>query len=146
MHPNLAHALRRGWKIFPLIHKSRFAVSQPFLERATDSVEQVELWQTEYPNCEWAVATGQHSRVFALELSVDVGFKTLRSQCPKQSDFMDTLQTKTPSWVTLFYQWPDGGFPTYARVHAIVRAQLTTTPASNEIRTHKSDVTPGTRK
>lgn len=116
MHPDLAHALERGWKIFPLIHKSRFAVSQPLLKHATDSVEQVELWQAEYPDCGWAVATGERSGIFALQISFDLGFRKLRSLCPGQSDLMDTLKVEAPGRVALFYQWPDGGFPTYARI------------------------------
>ena len=116
MHSHLSQAIQRGWKIFPLIHKSRFAVSQPLFEHATDSVEQMELWQTEYPDCGWAVATGERSGIFALEISFDLGFKTIRSLCHEQSDLMDALQIKAPGGVTLFFQWPDGGFPTCARI------------------------------
>ena len=86
MHSHLSQVIRRGWKIFPLIHKSRFAVSQPLLEHATDSVEQVELWQTEYPDCGWAVATGERSGIFALEISFDLGFRKIRSLCPGQAE------------------------------------------------------------
>ena len=115
MHQDLAQALQRGWKIFPLIHQSRFAVSQPLIEHATDSAEQVELWQKEYPNCGWAVATGERSGIFALEISFDLGLKKIRSLCHEQSDLTNTLQIKTSSRVTLFYQWPRDGFPTCAQ-------------------------------
>ena len=152
MQPDLAHALETGWKIFPLIHKSRFAVSQPLLEHATDSVEQVELWQAEYPDCGWAVATGECSGIFAMEISFDLGFRKIRNLCRGQSDLMDTLQIEAPGRVTLFYRWPDGGFPPCPRtsiapgIHLLQETHYVMLPAIvvGDSKRHESNLTGAT--
>ena len=42
MNFDLSLAAQRGWKIFPLVHSSRFAVSQPLLHDATSDEAQIE--------------------------------------------------------------------------------------------------------
>jgi hypothetical protein len=37
MNSDLSLAAQRGWKIFPLLHSSRFAVRQPLLHHATSN-------------------------------------------------------------------------------------------------------------
>jgi hypothetical protein len=108
-------ALQRGWQIFPLVHTSRFAIEQPLLKQATSSVEQIEAWLKQYPDCGWAVATGEKSGVFAVEFTRDMGIETMRSLCEGDFTAMDTLQTRTAKQITMFFRWPDGGLPASRR-------------------------------
>ena len=48
MNSDLSLAAQRGWKIFPLVHSSRFAVSQPLLHDATSNEAQIEHWENKY--------------------------------------------------------------------------------------------------
>ena len=104
-------ALQRGWKIFPLVNRSRFAVEQPYLDQATSSVAQVEEWITQYPDCRWAVATGAESGVFAVEFTRDRGIPMMRSHCAGDFTAMDTLQVRMANRITMFFRWPDVGLP-----------------------------------
>jgi Bifunctional DNA primase/polymerase, N-terminal len=108
-------AVRRGWKIFPLIHRSHFATEQPLLSSATSSIEQIEAWQQQFPDCPWAVATGAESGIFAVEFSRDIGIESMRSHCRRDCSGMDTLQIRTPKQVTMFFRWPDPGLPASRR-------------------------------
>ena len=51
MNSDLSLAAQRGWKIFPLVHSSRFAVSQPLLHDATSNEAQIEHWENQYREC-----------------------------------------------------------------------------------------------
>jgi hypothetical protein len=42
MNSDLLLVAQRGWKIFPLLHNSRFAVRQPLLHHATTNEAQIE--------------------------------------------------------------------------------------------------------
>lgn len=108
-------ALQRGWQIFPLVHTSRFAIEQPLLKQATSSIEQIEAWLMQYPDCQWAVATGEKSGVFAVEFTRDLGIETMRSLCEGDFTAMDTLQIRTEKRVMMFFRWPDGGLPASRR-------------------------------
>ena len=108
-------ALQRGWQVFPLVHTSRFAIEQPLLKHATSSVEQIEEWLAQYPECDWAVATGEMSGVFAVVFTRDSGIQTMRSLCAGDFSGMDTLQLRTSKLVTMFFRWPDSGLPTSRR-------------------------------
>jgi hypothetical protein len=111
MHNAIELAIQRGWKVFPVIHRSRFSMEQPLLAQATTSIEQVEEWQKQFPDCLWAVATGEESGVFAVEFSRDLGIETMRSLCNGDFSAMDTLQIRTTKQVTMFFRWPDHGLP-----------------------------------
>jgi hypothetical protein len=108
-------AIQRGWKVFPLIHRSRFSMEQPLLTLATTSIEQVDEWQKQYPGCLWAVATGEDSGVFAVEFSRNSGIQTMRSLCEDDFSAMDTLQIRTSKQVTMFFHWPEVGLPASRR-------------------------------
>jgi Bifunctional DNA primase/polymerase, N-terminal len=107
--------VQRGWKIFPLIHRSRFATEQPMLSSATSSIEKIEAWQQQFPDCPWAVATGAESGIFAVEFSRDIGIESMRSHCSGDYSGMDTLQIRTPKQVTMFFRWPNSGLPASRR-------------------------------
>jgi len=104
-------AIQKGWRVFPLVHRSRFALEQPFLHQATSSIEQIEQWQREYPGCGWALATGPHSNVFALDASHDLGIQTLRAHCSEESILAHALQIRSKNRIILFFRWPNAGFP-----------------------------------
>jgi hypothetical protein len=78
MNPELSSAAKREWRIFPLLHRNRLATAQPLLHHATSNETQIEQWQTEYPDCSWAVATGSESQVFALTFSIDTAVINMR--------------------------------------------------------------------
>jgi hypothetical protein len=107
--------IQRGWKVFPLIPRSRFASEQPLLSQATSSFEQIEEWQKQFLDCPWALATGEHSGVFVVECTLDLGIQTLRAHCDTAFTPMDTLHLLTAKRLAMFFRWPDSGLPASRR-------------------------------
>jgi|ERR1700733_9027562 len=111
MNSDLSLAAQRGWKIFPLVHSSRFAVTQPLLHDATSNEAQIEQWENEYPECSWAVATGDESGVFAIKFSLDSGLETVREFGERDPGITRTLQVRGPNELLAFLKWPAAGLP-----------------------------------
>jgi hypothetical protein len=113
MNSDLLLAAQRGWKIFPLLHNSRFAVRQPLLHHATSNEAQIEHWENQYPECNWAVATGKESGVFAIKFSLDTGLATMREFGERDPDVSRTLQVRGPNELLTFLEWPAAGLPVW---------------------------------
>lgn len=111
MNSDLLSAVRRGWKIFPLVHNSRFAVRQPLLHHATSNEAQIEHWENQYPGCNWALASGKESGAFAIRFSLDIGLATLREFGDRDPHISDTLQVRGPNELFVFLKWPMTGLP-----------------------------------
>jgi Bifunctional DNA primase/polymerase, N-terminal len=111
MNSDLSLAVMRGWKIFPLVHSSRFAVSQPLLHDATSDEVQIEHWENQYPECNWAVAPGEESGVFAIKFSLDTGLATMQEFGERDPGISRTLQVRGPNEILTFLEWSAVGFP-----------------------------------
>jgi Bifunctional DNA primase/polymerase, N-terminal len=109
MNSDLSLAAMRGWKIFPLAHSSRFAVSQPLLHDASSNESQIEHWENQYPGCNWAVATGEESGVFAIKFSLDTGLATMQEFGERDPGISRTLQVRGPNELLTFLKWPAAG-------------------------------------
>jgi hypothetical protein len=110
MNSDLSLAAMRGWKIFPLVHSSRFALSQPLLHDATSNEAQIEHWENIYPECNWAVATGEESGVFAIKIS-RYRLATMREFGERDPGISRTLQVRGPNELLAFLKWPAAGLP-----------------------------------
>jgi hypothetical protein len=115
MNPELSSAAKREWRIFPLLHRNRLATAQPLLHHATSNETQIEQWQTEYPDCSWAVATGSESQVFALTFSIDTAVINMRKFGELDPDLLRTLQVRGPNELLTFLEWPECGLLPWAR-------------------------------
>jgi len=113
MNSDLSLASMRGWKIFPLVHTSRFAVSRPLLHDATSNEAQIEHWENQYPECNWAVATGEESGVFAIKFSLDAGLAAMREFGESDPRISRTLQVRGPNELLTFLEWPATGLPIF---------------------------------
>jgi hypothetical protein len=81
------------------------------LSQATSSIAQIEEWKKQYPDCPWALATGEQSGIFVVECSLELGSQTLRSHYEDEFTLMDTLQILKLKRVALIFCWPDAGIP-----------------------------------
>lgn len=115
MNNTISLAKNRGWKVFPLVHSSRFAITQPLLSQATSSIEQIEQWQQQFPQHDWAVTTGPQSNLLAIEFSLDLGISTLRARLTDDSLLADALQIHSSHSLTTFHCWPSLEAPSLRR-------------------------------
>ena len=89
-----------GWKIFPLKQGTKLPKIKDWVNQATDDVEQVIQWWTEFPNANIAVATGAGSGIWVLDIDVkgeENGVTSLQSFVHKYGGFPKTLCAKTAS-------------------------------------------------
>jgi hypothetical protein len=113
MNSDLSLAAQCGWKIFPLLHSSRFAVRQPLLHEATSNEAQIEHWENQYPEYNWAVATGEESGVFAINFSLDTGLATMREFGERDPETWHTLQVRARNELLTFLERPAAGLPIF---------------------------------
>jgi hypothetical protein len=57
----------------------------------------------------------EHSGVFVVECTLDLGIQTLRAHCDEEFALMDTLQILTATRIAMFFRWPDAGLPASRR-------------------------------
>lgn len=114
MNCELLLAIRRDWKIFPLLHSSRLASGQPLLAHASSNETQIEHWENQYPECAWAVATGSESGIFVLHFSLDGGAVSMQEFGERDPDLPRTLQVRGPNELLAFREWPACGLLPWA--------------------------------
>jgi len=111
----LRDAALRGWKIFPVLTSSRHVMGAfAMLSQATDDLEQLEAWAIQYPNCNWALATGSESGVLVIEMDGCVGSASfswlLFENHEELADNSPTLISQTENGgsdtVCAYYRWP----------------------------------------
>src|SRR3989304_712485 len=56
------------WPVFPIAPRGKNPLTAHGFKDATKDPKQVELWQTEYPECNWAIPTGAGSGVVVLDI------------------------------------------------------------------------------
>lgn len=103
----------KGWAIFPI--KENDKKPFPFLHNehnqrgfyvASKNDEQIVLWEKLYPNCNWALRTGQESECWVLDIDVKNGARGDESFfdiLADHKDFPETLTVKTPSGGMHYY-------------------------------------------
>jgi Bifunctional DNA primase/polymerase, N-terminal len=101
-------AASRRWRLFPVQALSRFGPASAQFEVATCDLNALERLANECHDCNWALATGQASGVFVLEVSSECGRTALHSLSEEEWDCEETLQSRAGNIRYAFFRWPDG--------------------------------------
>jgi hypothetical protein len=103
------HLTKRGWKLFPAGVQSKIPLVK-WTTLATDDEQQIRLWDSQNPNCNWAVQTGPASNVFVVDVDGEIGRESLNSICPEALS-SGTLVTHTgkPMSFHLWFSYPADG-------------------------------------
>lgn len=111
----LRDATLRGWRIFPVLNFSRYAVgTSAMLAHATNDMEQLEAWYIQHPGCNWALATGSESGVLAIEIEGRIGsssFSWLFFDCQKEQvcnppTLISKIENGVSETVYAYFRWP----------------------------------------
>ena len=130
-------AANRGWKIFPILTRSRHtSLAELCIGQATCDPEQLLRWAAEHTNCNWAVATGAESGILVLELDRVLGQRTCRELMKNDSSEGDRMQQTLTVMAGMgeaaarysFFRWP--------RCRRMRRLRLSFTPG---VRLHGED-------
>jgi hypothetical protein len=102
-------AASHRWRLFPVPALGRFATAPDELQdAATCDFVVLEQLASECPDCNWALATGQASGVFALEVDSECGRTALHALSEEEWDCVETLQSKAGDTWHAFFRWPAG--------------------------------------
>jgi hypothetical protein len=102
-------AASHRWRLFPIPALSRFAtVTDELQSAATCDLVVLEQLASEYPDSNWALATGQASGVFVLEVDSERGRTALHALSEDEWDCGETLQSKAGDTWHAFFRWPAG--------------------------------------
>lgn len=78
--PHILDAVRRGWKVFPIARGTKSDCLTRWVhggrgEEASSDIEQITLWANRWSDCNWGLATGNRSGVFAVDSDSPLGWK-----------------------------------------------------------------------
>lgn len=94
----VSEAAGRLWRLFPVQVPNR-------IDLATCNLIELENLASLYPNCNWALATGQASGVFALEVA-ECGRNALHALSEEEFECEETLQSTDGEIGYAFFRWP----------------------------------------
>ncbi len=97
-------AQRNGRRFFPVSSGDYRVVTPADLFQATAHLQQLRIWARESSN--WALATGQNSGVFILEVDGDAGLASLLDLCNDDWSWLDTLRSAVGGKRCLSFAWP----------------------------------------
>jgi hypothetical protein len=101
----------RHWCVFPAYRRGKYADAQSLIKNATCDVNNLEQLAFENPGCNWALATGPASGVFAIHADDESGaasFLSITMRYEEETDWSETLETAIlgiPDCA--FFQWPE---------------------------------------
>jgi len=102
-------AASRRWRLLPIPVLGRFATAAAEHEgAATCDLIVLEQWAIEFPDCNWALISGEASGVFVLEVDSLCGRTALHTLNEDERDCEETLQAKAGNMWHAFYRWPAG--------------------------------------
>ncbi len=101
-------AANHKWRLFPVQQTSNSTVTRAFAKKATSNHDQLERWAVDYLGCAWALATGQESGVFVVEMNGELGRKSFCDLGWNEWDWEQTLQSVAGGTAHAFFRWPVG--------------------------------------
>ena len=101
----------RQFQLFPCKPKDKIPLVK-WRAQATCKVDRIRQWEKKYPECNWAVATGEGSGVFVLDIDGIQGLRSFIDQCERAGDNWtkvaeSTLGVKTGRGTHLYFDHPD---------------------------------------
>lgn len=57
----------RGWRLFPCRRQDKTPLVREWQHLATTDPEQIRAWFTQFPACNWGIATGKQSNLFSID-------------------------------------------------------------------------------
>lgn len=101
--------IRMRRRLFPIAPLAKTPLIPNWPDLATDDQEQIQTWANRWPDCNWALATGARSGIFAVDFDGEEGLVALHDWITEHGeDWIETRGVKTPRGFHLWYQWPNG--------------------------------------
>jgi hypothetical protein len=96
-----------GFRLFPIKPGEKTPLLANWQNIATSDVGQLQTWAMRFPGCNWAVATGNGSRVFVLDVDGEDGALSLAGLEAQHGELPRTLEVSTARGRHIYFVSPD---------------------------------------
>jgi hypothetical protein len=100
-------AVARGWRLLPVQTCGKIPLVPMWQKVATNDLAQLEEWEAQFPGCNWGLATGPESDLFALDVDDQRGEDSLQVYKRVGWKLPDTLTVVTGRGRHLYFRWPE---------------------------------------
>jgi Bifunctional DNA primase/polymerase, N-terminal len=101
--------LKRGFRLFPVKARGKQPLVTDWPHQATNDQELLKSWAERFPDCNWAVATGEESGIFVLDVDGESGLESIVELTNRHgAEWTKTLGVKTARGGHFYFRWPEG--------------------------------------
>jgi Bifunctional DNA primase/polymerase, N-terminal/Primase C terminal 1 (PriCT-1) len=104
--PEILTAIARGWCLHPLKSRDKVPILKNWPALATSELTQVHRWNDQFPLCNWGIATGTKSGLFAVDCDGDAGLDWLKARIDGGDSLPESWAVKTPRGLHLYFSVP----------------------------------------
>lgn len=105
----LIRMIRRGFRLFPVVARGKRPLIPGWPRRATNDEELINSWAERFPGCNWAIATGEASGIFVLDVDGESGRESIVELTNRHgAEWIETLGVKTARGRHYYFRWPAG--------------------------------------
>jgi len=105
----LEPVLEHGWRIFPCAQRGKVPLLKNWPRSASSDIDVIRKWAQKHEDCNWGVATGPESRVFAIDIDGESGEESFSSLVDQHGVWTETLAVTTARGQHFYFDWPASG-------------------------------------
>jgi hypothetical protein len=105
----LEPVLGNGWRLFPCAERGKVPLLKNWPRCASSDADVILRWAKKYERCNWSVATGPESGVFAIDIDGESGAESFNSLVEKHGEWTETLAVTTARGQHFYFDWPASG-------------------------------------
>jgi len=99
----------RGWRLFPCVERDKVPLLKNWPRSASSDMDVIRRWAQKHKSCNWGVATGPASGVFAVDVDGESGEKSFSSLVDQHGAWKETLAVTTARGQHFYFDWPASG-------------------------------------
>ena len=105
----LETVLKHGWRLFPCAPRDKNPLLKDWPRRASCDAGVISRWAQKYERCNWGVATGPESGVFAIDIDGESGEESFSALVDQHGVWTETLSATTARGRHFYFDWPASG-------------------------------------
>ena len=100
----------RGWRLLPCAERGKIALIGQWQRRASCDPEMIRSWARRHPGCNWGLATGPKSKIWALDVDGELGRESLSALTAQYGDdWTRTIAVETATGRHFYFSYPSEG-------------------------------------
>ncbi|MGB8990066.1 MAG: bifunctional DNA primase/polymerase, partial [Candidatus Sulfotelmatobacter sp.] len=105
----LEPVLQYGWRLFPCAERGKVPLLKNWPRSASSDADVIRKWAERHGDCNWGVATGPESGVFAIDVDEEAGEESFNSLVDEHGVWAETLAAITGRGRHFYFDWPASG-------------------------------------